>query len=205
MISKLFGAFSTDMAIDLGTANILVFLKGQGVVLNEPSVIAMTETDGRTRILAVGQEAKRMVGRTPGNIRAIRPLRDGVIADFDVAQEMIKYIIRKVHNRRSFVTPRIVISVPSGSTQVERRAVREAADAAGAREVLENTRGGRADGHEPTAVFLDARGGRRGDLMSDVVDYNPAQVDLDGDGAGDACDACPDDAANDAVGRSTGL
>ncbi len=133
MIPKLFGAFSKDMAIDLGTANILVFLKGQGVVLNEPSVIAMTETDGRTRILAVGQEAKQMVGRTSGHIRAIRPLRDGVIADFDVAQEMIKYVIRKVHNRRSFVTPRIVISVPSGATPVERRAIREAADAAGAR------------------------------------------------------------------------
>ncbi len=129
MISKLFGAFSTDMAIDLGTANILVFLKGQGVVLNEPSVIAMTETDGRTRILAVGQEAKQMVGRTPDHIRAIRPLRDGVIADFDVAQEMIKYVIRKVHNRRRFVAPRVVISVPSGSTSVERRAIREAAGA----------------------------------------------------------------------------
>ncbi len=135
MISKLFGAFSKDMAIDLGTANILVFLKGQGVVLNEPSVIAMTETDGRTRILAVGQEAKQMVGRTSGHIRAIRPLRDGVIADFDIAQEMIKYVIRKVHNRRSFVTPRIVISVPSGATPVERRAIREAAEAAGARRV----------------------------------------------------------------------
>ncbi len=135
MIPKLFGAFSKDMAIDLGTANLLVFLKGQGVVLNEPSVIAMTEMDGRTRILAVGQEAKLMVGRTSGHIRAIRPLRDGVIADFDVAQEMIKYVIRKVHNRRSFVTPRIVISVPSGATPVERRAIREAADAAGARRV----------------------------------------------------------------------
>ncbi len=135
MFAKLFGVFSKDVAIDLGTANILVFLKGQGVVLNEPSVIAMTETDGRPRILAVGQEAKQMVGRTSGHIRAIRPLRDGVIADFEVAQEMIKYVIRKVHNRRSFVTPRIVISVPSGSTPVERRAIREAAEAAGARRV----------------------------------------------------------------------
>ncbi len=135
MFPKLFGVFSKDVAIDLGTANILVFVKGQGVVLNEPSVIAMTETDGRPRILAVGQEAKLMVGRTSGHIRAIRPLRDGVIADFDVAQEMIKYVIRKVHKRRSFVTPRIVISVPSGSTPVERRAIREAAAAAGGRRV----------------------------------------------------------------------
>ena len=120
MSPKLFGAFSKDVAIDLGTANILVFVKGQGVVLNEPSVIAMTETDGRTRIHAVGQEAKRMVGRTPGHVRAIRPLRDGVIADFDVAQEMIKFVIHKVHNRRSFISPRIVISVPSGSTPSDR-------------------------------------------------------------------------------------
>jgi rod shape-determining protein MreB len=135
MVSRLFGAFSTDAAIDLGTANILVYLKGKGVVLNEPSVIAMTETDRGNRVLAVGHEAKLMVGRTPGHVHAIRPLRDGVIADFDIAQEMIKHVIHKVHNRRSFVTPRIVISVPSGATPVERRAIREAAEAAGARRV----------------------------------------------------------------------
>ena len=136
MLNRLFGAFSEDMAIDLGTANILVYLKGRGVVLNEPSVVAMTESLGRRQILAVGQEAKQMVGRTPGHVRAIRPLRGGVIADFDVTQEMIKYVIRRVHNRRSFVMPQIVISVPSGATPVERRAIREAAETAGARRVF---------------------------------------------------------------------
>lgn len=130
------GAFSHDLAVDLGTANVLVYVPGRGIVLNEPSVIATTEQRGRMRILAVGQEAKQMVGRTPGNIRAVRPLRGGVIADFDVAQEMIKYLIRRVHNRRSFISPRIVISVPTGSTPVERRAIREAARAAGARRVF---------------------------------------------------------------------
>ena len=136
MFSRLVGAFSTDVAIDLGTANILVYLKGRGVVLDEPSVIAISESSGKPRVLSVGQEAKRMVGRTPGHIHVIRPLRDGVIADFDVAQEMIKYVIRRVHNRRNFVMPRIVISVPSGSTPVERRAIREAAEVAGARRVF---------------------------------------------------------------------
>ncbi len=130
------GAFSQDLAIDLGTANVLVYVPGKGIVLNEPSVIAITEAQGRTKILAVGQEAKQMVGRTPGNIHAVRPLRGGVIADFDIAQQMITYLIRRVHNRRRFVSPRIVISVPTGSTPVERRAIREAAEAAGARRVF---------------------------------------------------------------------
>ncbi len=131
----MFGKFSQDLAIDLGTANILAYVKGRDIVLDEPSVVAISEIGGRRRILAVGQEAKRMVGRTPGNIRAIRPLRDGVIADFEVAEELIRYVIRKVHRRRAFVSPRAVISVPSGATQAERRAIREAAESAGARKV----------------------------------------------------------------------
>jgi len=132
---SLFGWLSNDLAIDLGTANTLVFAKGKGIVLREPSVVAVRQ-DGRTsKILAVGMEAKMMLGRTPGNITAIRPIRDGVIADFDVTEAMLRYFINKVHNRRTLVHPRIIISVPSGITQVERRAVRESAESAGAREV----------------------------------------------------------------------
>jgi len=119
----------------LGTANTLVYVKGKNIVLNEPSVVAIIETKGKKQVLAVGNEAKRMLGRTPGNIQAIRPLRDGVIADFEIAEDMIKYFIRKVHNRRSFASPLIVICVPSGSTAVERRAIQESAEAAGARKV----------------------------------------------------------------------
>jgi rod shape-determining protein MreB len=126
---------SADMAIDLGTANTLVYVKGRGVVLNEPSVVAIVSHKGRKQVLAVGDEAKMMLGRTPANITAIRPLRDGVIADFEVAEEMIKHFIRKVHNRRSFASPQMIICVPSGSTAVERRAIREAAESAGARKV----------------------------------------------------------------------
>jgi rod shape-determining protein MreB len=126
---------SDDMAIDLGTANTLVYVKGRGIVLNEPSVVAMAEVRGRKQVLAVGDEAKMMLGRTPGNISAIRPLRDGVIADFDVAEEMIKHFIRKVHNRRSWARPEVIICVPSGSTAVERRAIQESAGSAGARPV----------------------------------------------------------------------
>ncbi|MEE8214601.1 MAG: rod shape-determining protein [Alphaproteobacteria bacterium] len=136
MFSRLFGMFSADMAIDLGTANTLVYVKGRGIVLNEPSVVAIHEARGRKHVLAVGDEAKMMLGRTPGNIEAIRPLRDGVIADFEIAEEMIKHFIRKVHNRRSFAHPQIVICVPSGSTAVERRAIRESAESAGARRVF---------------------------------------------------------------------
>ena len=136
MFSRLFGFLSADMAIDLGTANTLVYVKGRGIVLNEPSVVAIAEVKGKQQVLAVGEEAKQMLGRTPGNIRAIRPLRDGVIADFEVAEEMIKYFIRKVHNRRSFASPLVIICVASGSTAVERRAIQESAESAGARRVL---------------------------------------------------------------------
>ena len=136
MLSKLMGWISADMAIDLGTANTLVYVKGKGVVLNEPSVVAIEEYHGKKQVLAVGNEAKQMLGRTPGNIHAIRPLRDGVIADFEIAEEMIKYFIRKVHNRRSFASPLVIVCVPSGSTAVERRAIQESAEAAGARKVL---------------------------------------------------------------------
>lgn len=135
MFSKLFSFVSADMAIDLGTANTLVYVKDRGIVLNEPSVVAIALNAGRKQVLAVGNEAKQMLGRTPGNIVAIRPLRDGVIADFDVAEAMIKHFIRKVHNRRSFVSPEMVICVPSGATAVEKRAIQESAESAGARRV----------------------------------------------------------------------
>lgn len=136
MFAKLMGMLSADMAIDLGTANTLVYVRGRGIVLNEPSVVAIEEYKGRKQVLAVGNEAKQMLGRTPGNIHAIRPLKDGVIADFEIAEEMIKYFICKVHNRRTFVAPMIVICVPSGSTAVERRAIQESAEIAGAHKVL---------------------------------------------------------------------
>ena len=136
IIDKLFGLFSKDMAIDLGTANTLVYVKGEGVVLNEPSVVAKIDNQGRTQVLAVGDEAKRMLGRTPGKIQALRPLKDGVIADFEVAEQMIKHFIKKVHKGRALTNPQIVICVPSGATNVERRAIRESADAAGARRVF---------------------------------------------------------------------
>lgn len=135
MFSRLLGKLSSDMAIDLGTANTLVYVKGQGIVLNEPSVVAISTSRDKKHVLAVGEEAKLMVGRTPGNIQAIRPLREGVIADFEVAEEMIKYFMHKVHKRRRFVSPRVIICVPSGSTAVERRAIQESAESAGARSV----------------------------------------------------------------------
>lgn len=137
LFDSILGIFSTDLAIDLGTANTLVYVKGSGIVLNEPSVVAV-HTDNRlkNRVLAVGSEAKNMLGRTPGNIVAIRPLRDGVIADFEVTEAMLRHFIQKVHNRRTFIRPRIIIAVPSGITQVEKRAVRESAESAGAREVF---------------------------------------------------------------------
>ena len=136
MFSKLTGFLSADMAIDLGTANTLVYVKSRGIVLDEPSVVALATRKGKKQVLAVGDEAKRMRGRTPGNIEAIRPLRDGVIADFEVAEEMIKHFIRKVHNRRSFASPQVIVCVPSGSTAVERRAIQESAESAGARRVF---------------------------------------------------------------------
>ena len=134
-LSGLTSMWSQDMAIDLGTANTLVVLKDQGVVLNEPSVVAVIEEGGRKSVLAVGDEAKTMLGRTPGNIQAIRPLRDGVIADFIVTEEMIKHFIKKVHTKNTFANPRILICVPTGSTPVERKAIQDSALAAGARRV----------------------------------------------------------------------
>ena len=133
--NKLSEMWSTDMAIDLGTANTIVVVKGKGVVLNEPSVVAVVDEKGKKSVLAVGDEAKTMLGRTPGNIQAIRPLKNGVIADFIVTEEMIKHFIKKVHNRKSFANPRILICVPTGSTPVERKAIQDAALAAGARRV----------------------------------------------------------------------
>ncbi len=135
MFNSLLGYFSNNLAIDLGTASTLVYVKGKGIVSNEPSVVAVkTEAKGR-RVVAVGHEAKAMLGKTPGNISAIRPLKDGVIADFEVTEEMLKYFITKVHNRRLLVRPRIIVGVPSGITQVEKRAVRESVYSAGAAEV----------------------------------------------------------------------
>ncbi len=135
LFAKISEIWSTDMAIDLGTANTLVVLKGQGVVLNEPSVVAVVDEKGKKSVIAVGDEAKTMLGRTPGNIQAIRPLKNGVIADFIVTEEMIKHFIKKVHNKKSFANPRILICVPTGSTPVERKAIQDSALAAGARRV----------------------------------------------------------------------
>lgn len=133
MFYNILGWFSNDLAIDLGTANTLVYVKGKGIVCNEPSVVVQRRDN--KKLVAVGAEAKRMLGKTPSDIIAIRPMKDGVIADFDATEEMLKYFITKVHNRRSFVSPRIIIGVPSGITQVEQRAVKDAAHASGAREV----------------------------------------------------------------------
>jgi rod shape-determining protein MreB len=136
LFDYILGKFSNDLAIDLGTANTIVYVKGKGIVLNEPSVVAVhQDSRGAKKVLAVGNEAKNMLGRTPGNIVAIRPMRDGVIADFDITEAMLKHFILCVHNRKSLVRPRIIISVPSGITQVERRAVRETVESAGAREI----------------------------------------------------------------------
>ncbi|EAL2284818.1 TPA: rod shape-determining protein [Campylobacter coli] len=138
ILDQLIGFFSSDMGIDLGTANTLVLVKDKGIVINEPSVVAVEREKygSRAKILAVGKEAKDMVGKTPGNIEAIRPMKDGVIADFDMTEKMIRYFIEKTHRRKSFLRPRIIISVPYGLTQVERKAVRESALSAGAREVF---------------------------------------------------------------------
>lgn len=136
LFDVIFGMFSNDLAIDLGTANTLVYLKSKGIVVSEPSVVAVQKDSmGQKKVLAVGMEAKKMLGRTPGSIIAIRPMKDGVIADFDITEEMLRYFIQKVHNRKTLVRPRIVICVPSGITQVEKRAVKESAESAGAREV----------------------------------------------------------------------
>ena len=136
LFDAILGIFSNDLAIDLGTANTLVYLKGKGIVVSEPSVVAVQKDSvGQKKVLAVGTDAKNMLGRTPGSIVAIRPMKDGVIADFDITEEMLRYFIRKIHNRKALVRPRIVICVPSGITQVEKRAVKESAESAGAREV----------------------------------------------------------------------
>ena len=136
LLDPILGLFSNDLAIDLGTANTCVYVKGKGIVLNEPSVVAVRKDPrGGSKVLAVGREAKMMLGRTPGNIVAIRPMKDGVIADFEITESMLRHFIRKVHNRTTLVRPRIIVAVPSGITQVEKRAVRESAESAGAREV----------------------------------------------------------------------
>ena len=135
-LNRILGHFSNDLAIDLGTANTLVYVRGKGIVLTEPSVVAVRKDErGANRVVAVGHDAKLMLGKTPGNIAAIRPMKDGVIADFEVAEAMLRYFIRKVHNRRALIRPRVIICIPSGVTQVEKRAVRESAESAGAHEV----------------------------------------------------------------------
>jgi len=137
LLDKLFGLFSNDLSIDLGTANTIVIAKGKGIIINEPSVVAIKKNRfGKKRMLAVGKDAKEMLGKTPENIEAIRPLKDGVIADFDVAEEMIRHFIKKAHNRNSFIRPRVIICVPYGLTQVERKAVKDSAFSAGARDVI---------------------------------------------------------------------
>ncbi len=137
ILDKLVGLFSSDMAIDLGTANTIVSVKGKGIIINEPSVVAVQKDKyGKDRILAVGEEAKQMIGKTPLNIEAVRPMRDGVIADFEMTERMIRYFIEKAHSRKSFIRPRITICIPYGITQVEKKAVEESAYSAGAREVF---------------------------------------------------------------------
>ena len=137
LLDPILGLFSNDLAIDLGTANTLVYMKGKGIIISEPSVVAVRKNGrGGSKVLSVGREAKMMLGRTPGNIVAIRPMKDGVIADFEITEAMLRHFIRKAHNRRTLVRPRIIICVPSGITQVEKRAVKESAESAGAREVF---------------------------------------------------------------------
>lgn len=137
ILDKIIGLFSHDISIDLGTANTIVLAKGRGIIINEPSVVAVqTEKYGKSKILAVGKEAKEMVGKTPGSIHAIRPMKDGVIADFDVTEKMIRHFIEKAHKRKALMRPRIIVCVPYGLTGVERKAVRESAMSAGAREVF---------------------------------------------------------------------
>lgn len=136
MIKRLLGLFSTDLAIDLGTANTLVYMPGQGIVLDEPTVVAIRHNGSNKTVAAVGNDAKQMLGRTPANISAIRPLKDGVIADFEITAAMIRYFVEKAHNRRTMVKPRVIVCVPYGITNVEKRAVKEAAESAGVREVF---------------------------------------------------------------------
>jgi rod shape-determining protein MreB len=166
MFSSLFGLISNDIAIDLGTANTLIYMKGKGIVLNEPSVVALRNVGGRKIVHAVGLEAKQMLGRTPGHMEAIRPMRDGVIADFEVAEEMIKHFIRKVHNRKGFVNPKVIVCVPSGATAVERRAINDSCLNASARRVglidepMAAAIGAGLPIHEPTgSMVVDIGGG----------------------------------------------
>lgn len=168
MLSYILGFLSLEIGIDLGTATTLIYVKGRGIILNEPSVVAVRTGDHRsgTRVLAVGEEAKMMLGRTPGSIQAVRPLREGVIADFHLAEEMIKYFIRKVHNRKGFSAPVVIVCVPSGATAVERRAIQESATSAGARRVYlveESVAAALGVGlpiHDPTAsMVVDVGGG----------------------------------------------
>ncbi|MEE9348210.1 MAG: rod shape-determining protein [Robiginitomaculum sp.] len=166
MLSSLFGMLSADIAIDLGTANTLVYVKGRGIVLDEPSVVAFSMKNGRKVPHAVGSEARMMLGRTPKGIEAVRPMKDGVIADFEVAEIMIKHFIAKAQNRRNFVHPQVVICVPTGATQVERRAIRESAKAAGARQVylirepMAAALGAGLPIHEPSgSMIVDIGGG----------------------------------------------
>ena len=166
MLSRVIGLFSADMGIDLGTANTLVYVKGRGIVLNEPSVVALRNVGGRKVVHAVGIEAKQMLGRTPGHMEAIRPMRDGVIADFEVAEEMIKHFIRKVHNRKGFVNPKVIVCVPSGATAVERRAINDSCLNASARRVglidepMAAAIGAGLPIHEPTgSMVVDIGGG----------------------------------------------
>ena len=166
MFSSLFGVISNDIAIDLGTANTLIYMKGKGIVLNEPSVVALRNVGGRKIVHAVGIDAKQMLGRTPGHIEAIRPMRDGVIADFEVAEEMIKYFIRKVHNRKAFTNPKVIVCVPSGATAVERRAINDSCLNASARRVglidepMAAAIGAGLPIHEPTgSMVVDIGGG----------------------------------------------
>jgi rod shape-determining protein MreB len=190
MLDYLFSLFSNDMGIDLGTANTLVYVKGHGIVLREPSVVAI-EKESRN-VLAIGAEAKRMLGRTPASIIAVRPLKNGVIADFEVTQEMIKYFIRKVHNRRSLLHPRIVIGIPSGITEVERRAVQESAEQAGARSVhlieepMAAAIGADLPIHEPHANMIIDIGG--GTTETAVISLGGMVVSKSIDVAGDEMD-----------------
>ena len=166
MLQSVFGVISNDIAIDLGTANTLIYMKGKGIVLNEPSVVALRNVGGRKVVHAVGIEAKQMLGRTPGHMEAIRPMRDGVIADFEVAEEMIKHFIRKVHNRKGFVNPKVIVCVPSGATAVERRAINDSCLNASARRVglidepMAAAIGAGLPIHEPTgSMVVDIGGG----------------------------------------------